>query len=201
MPETVIKLGGYLSPSLANGPGRRAVLWLQGCPRSCLGCCNPEFIPFDAPCEEITPSALAARIAADAAADDIRGISLSGGEPLHPSHRRGLIELLDLLPSNLDIFVFSGYTPLDLFEPNFADILPRLDMVISGPYAEELRVESGLLASSNQRIVRNSDRMDDVSDEEIRNAERKIEVHVIEGQIRITGLVDPEKVLGMMRGC
>ncbi len=32
---------GYVDESEVNGPGSRAVVWLQGCLRECEGCFNP----------------------------------------------------------------------------------------------------------------------------------------------------------------
>ncbi len=40
-----LRVAAYEPHSLANGPGVRAVLWVQGCGRRCPGCFNPEFQP------------------------------------------------------------------------------------------------------------------------------------------------------------
>jgi len=36
-----------ISASRVNGPGRRAVVWFQGCTLACPGCWNPETHGFD----------------------------------------------------------------------------------------------------------------------------------------------------------
>ena len=41
----VLRVGAFEPRSLVNGPGVRAVLWVQGCDRRCAGCFNPEFLP------------------------------------------------------------------------------------------------------------------------------------------------------------
>ena len=41
----VLRVGAFEPRSLVNGPGARAVLWVQGCGRRCAGCFNPEFLP------------------------------------------------------------------------------------------------------------------------------------------------------------
>ena len=38
---------GFVPVSRANGPGRRAVLWFQGCKLNCPGCWNQASHPFE----------------------------------------------------------------------------------------------------------------------------------------------------------
>ena len=38
---------GFVPVSRANGPGRRAVLWFQGCTLNCPGCWNQASHPFE----------------------------------------------------------------------------------------------------------------------------------------------------------
>src|SRR5205809_7257792 len=71
----------------AEGPVRRFALWFQGCPLRCLGCCNPEMLPF-AGGRAMTVSEILADIDA---AGDIEGITLLGGEPL--AHALGAASL------------------------------------------------------------------------------------------------------------
>jgi hypothetical protein len=40
-----LRCGAFEPRSLVNGPGVRAVLWVQGCGRRCPGCFNPDFLP------------------------------------------------------------------------------------------------------------------------------------------------------------
>ena len=37
-----LRLHHFLPVSQVNGPGRRAVVWVQGCTLGCPGCFNPE---------------------------------------------------------------------------------------------------------------------------------------------------------------
>ncbi len=38
-----LRIGKFLVSSNVNGPGRRFVIWFQGCHFRCRGCFNPEF--------------------------------------------------------------------------------------------------------------------------------------------------------------
>src|ERR1039458_3611579 len=64
--------------SRVNGPGLRAVVWLQGCSLGCKGCWNPQTHTF-AERDNETAEGLAIWILAQ---KDIEGVTFSGGEPL-----------------------------------------------------------------------------------------------------------------------
>ena len=200
--ELTMLVGSLIERSRANGPGQRVVVWLQGCDRGCPGCCNPEFQPFESSSAELmTPSDLAERVASVMASGDVRGLTLSGGEPLHPKHREDLVKFLcelgwrcSTLGVPLDVMAFTGYTREKLCEIDFLDVLPLVDLLIAGPYVEELDNPSGIVASTNQEIVRTTDRFDDVTDDELSGGERIVEVHISPGgSLRITGLQSVEE--------
>ena len=69
----------FLAGSRANGPGRRAVIWVQGCSLGCSGCYNPATHDTKSG-EWIEVANLLGRI--KALNQEIEGITLSGGEPL-----------------------------------------------------------------------------------------------------------------------
>ena len=43
---TRLRLHAFLPRSRANGPGVRAVIWVQGCSLGCPGCFNPQTHAF-----------------------------------------------------------------------------------------------------------------------------------------------------------
>ena len=77
MEQPRLNLGAIQERSAVNGPGERFVLWLQGCPLRCPGCCNPEFQPL-VPRHLLVVEELAGRILA---VPGIEGVTYSGGEP------------------------------------------------------------------------------------------------------------------------
>ena len=47
IPVGYLNLMGYVNESAVNGPGCRAVVWMQGCSRHCPDCFNPESWSFE----------------------------------------------------------------------------------------------------------------------------------------------------------
>src|SRR5438309_8509596 len=74
----------------AEGPGRRFAVWFQGCPLRCPGCCNPEMLPFEGG-QPIAVAGMLGQIRTAAAAHQLEGITLLGGEPL--AHATGAAAL------------------------------------------------------------------------------------------------------------
>lgn len=100
-----------LPRSAVNGPGERAVVWLQGCDLHCRGCFNPTSHPFDHDrdklVEDVAEWVLACR--------GIDGLTLSGGEPFQQARDlRRLCEYIKLRRPDFSIGVFSGHTLQEL---------------------------------------------------------------------------------------
>jgi len=135
--------------SRANGPGRRAVVWVQGCSLGCPGCFAPSTHPFEGG-EMVDPEDLADRIATLSGVD---GVTLTGGEPLQ--QRDALIEFLRCLRrrTRLSVIVFTGYSWDELMRiPDAQTLLLLVDAVIAGRYERDLGPVSGLLSSTNQTL-------------------------------------------------
>ena len=58
---TVLNLADFCPQTEALGPGKRAVIWVQGCALRCPGCVSPSYRPFT-PASLIEAGDLAARI-------------------------------------------------------------------------------------------------------------------------------------------
>lgn len=101
--------------SFVNGPGRRAVVWLQGCTLGCRGCWNPLTHSFDRPDNE-TPHTLAKWILAQTRIEhDIEGVTFSGGEPMQQAAELhdAIAEVKERAP-RLSIGMFTGYNLTEL---------------------------------------------------------------------------------------
>lgn len=145
-----LRLHAFEPRSRANGPGVRAVLWLQGCDLACPGCYNPAtHEPRGGTVRSVAD--LAAEI--EALGDAVEGISITGGEPLQQPE--GLLRLLAPLRerTRLTVVLFSGYTIEEIrSQPLGPDVLAHLDVLIDGRFVARRRLARGLRGSANQRI-------------------------------------------------
>ncbi len=145
-----LRIARFLPHSRANGPGVRAVVWVQGCTLACPGCFNVEMQPASGG-EWRTVGTLFERILA--LQDEIEGISVSGGEPLQQ-----IAPLLALLQrvrreSSLSILLFTGYTWDEVQAmPGTAALLECVDMLIAGRYDAARPWGRGMLGSANQTV-------------------------------------------------
>lgn len=152
--ESKIRLSGLAEESIVDGPGIRFTVFTQGCPHRCKGCHNPQTHDFsggyDSTIEEIYKKFVENPL--------LSGITFSGGEPFcqpEPLYYLGL-KIKEL---KKNIVVYTGYTleqleKLQESNPFIASLLSITDILIDGPYVEELRdLELLFRGSSNQRIL------------------------------------------------
>jgi anaerobic ribonucleoside-triphosphate reductase activating protein len=156
-PMSVLNLAGFLPRSEVNGPGIRAVVWVQGCPFRCRGCFNEQFQPFS-PATVIPVDRLAGTILA---LPDIHGVTFSGGEPF--AQAGPLAELGDQLRrAGLTVVTYSGYTTEQLAygnDPAWPLLLSVSDLLITGPFVAELAAADPLKGSLNQQVISLSTRI------------------------------------------
>ena len=148
---SMLNLAGFLAKSEVNGPGTRAVVWVQGCPIHCEGCFNSAFQPFSS-ANRVGIDFLVARILA---LPDIDGVTFSGGEPF--AQAGPLAELGEQLrQAGLTVVTYTGYTAGQLAEgkdPSWPALLAVTDLLIAGPYIAGLAKPDPLTGSSNQEAI------------------------------------------------
>lgn len=177
-----VNIMGYVDQSEVNGPGSRAVVWVQGCSRQCPGCFNPASWSFEVN-QLISVDELVERILSHPRNE---GVTFSGGEPFWQAP--ALTEVARRVKAKgLNVMSFTGFT-LEQLQNNASilgaqDLLDQLDILIDGPYIESLAIHSPdvPVSSSNQRVhVFNTalqHRIDWASDQ--------IEVHILKDGSRI----------------
>ena len=138
---------------MLNGDGLRVVLWVAGCTHHCKNCQNPETwdinggIPFDNEAKE--------EIFNDLKKDYISGITFSGGDPLHPKHRKQVLELAKEIKEKFPTKTVWCYTGFLYEEVKDIENLKYVDVLVDGEFKEELKdVNLPWVGSSNQRIIR-----------------------------------------------
>lgn len=145
----------YYPTDVVNGPGTRATLFVSGCVHQCPGCYNQATWRLDS--GAYFDQAMSDRIIADLNDTRIkrRGLSLSGGDPLHPQNLAPLQVLLQRVRTECpgkDIWCWTGYSLAQLSEPQFA-LIELVDVLVDGKFEQAL-ADPGLLwrGSSNQQI-------------------------------------------------
>lgn len=143
-----MQIDRVLYPITTLGPNIRIGIWTVGCPHKCYNCSNPELWSVDAS-KEIDIKEVISYISQYI--NDAEGVTITGGDPFFQPN-----ELYDLLRElrNLglkDILVYTGYSIQDLKE-KYMDILSLIDVLIDGPYVDELNNNVGIMGSSNQGI-------------------------------------------------
>ena len=141
-----MKIAGTFPCSLVNGDGIRYVVFVQGCAHHCPGCHNPETWDFNGG-NEVEPELIANDFKRRKHLD---GITLSGGDPFY--QQEACLELLRLLPG-VNVWIYTGF---EYEEIKGTALAKAADVLVTGPYIEELRCSGKMYGSSNQEIHRRS---------------------------------------------
>ena len=145
-----LRLHAFEPYSRANGPGVRAVIWVQGCSLRCAGCFNPETHPFEGG-ELVSAGDLFRRI--QARGDTIEGITISGGEPLQ--QRGVLLTLLQQVKraTSLSVLLCTGYSWDELQQmPDAGSLLACVDVLFAGRYQAARHLAHDLRGSANKTV-------------------------------------------------
>ncbi|NET87324.1 MAG: radical SAM protein [Kamptonema sp. SIO1D9] len=182
IPPGYLNVMGYVDESEVNGPGCRAVVWLQGCARECLGCFNTQSWSFEIN-QLFSVEELAEKILSNS---NNQGVTFSGGEPFWQA--TALAELAAKLKAKgLNVMSFTGFTLAELRSPKAPPgaekLLAQLDILIDGPYLESLAINSpdSPVSSRNQKIHIFNPAFED----KISWASDQIEVHILKDGSRI----------------
>ena len=137
---------------ISNGEGVRVSVFFQGCSFHCKNCFNPETWDFESG-KEFNDDVIN-HILDLCDNEYIVGLSILGGEPLHPFNIKGSTKLAKEFKkkySDKNIWLWSGF----LFE-NLKDkeIMKYIDVLVDGQYVDELNDPTlDYRGSSNQRVI------------------------------------------------
>jgi anaerobic ribonucleoside-triphosphate reductase activating protein len=135
--------------SFIYGPGRRFVIWVQGCSVRCKGCWNKEMWSFKLK-KEISISELIESIERNM--ETIEGITLLGGEPLDQFEE--VLKLFEECKNkDLTTMLFTGYEMAEIEKKEMSPIIELTDILITGRYDENKRtMNHQWIGSTNQEI-------------------------------------------------
>lgn len=147
----------------ANGPGIRISLFVSGCTHKCKGCFNE--VAWDFNYGEPYTEEQTEYIIKELAPAHISGLTILGGEPMDPRNQPGMLPLLrrvrEVYGNTKSIWIYTGYlfdrdilgTMVDTL-PCTKEILSYVDVIMDGPFVEELKDLSAYFrGSSNQRGI------------------------------------------------
>jgi anaerobic ribonucleoside-triphosphate reductase activating protein len=137
---------------IANGPGCRVSLFVQGCSFNCPGCFNTVAKDFNGG-KEFTDQTMQLLLEL-AEPSHISGLSILGGEPLHPQNRSDVLDLVKKFKTaypNKSVWIWTGY----LWEEVVDDLLGSgVDVLVDGQFKEDLKdLRLKYRGSSNQRVI------------------------------------------------
>lgn len=149
---------------VANGPGIRVSIWIQGCNRRCLNCFNPE--TWDATKGHILGPKVLKQFLDFGDNDNVVGYSILGGEPLlFPNEMLQLVRAIKERHPDKTIWMWTGFTYESLNDDQLK-VLHYIDYLVDGAFIEDLKnPDLAFRGSSNQRILKINHSEDSITDE------------------------------------
>lgn len=146
----LLNVHSFVERSTENGPGARAVLWVQGCTRRCPGCGNPD--THSRAVRTLVPvTDLAERIGR---LPDIEGLTISGGEPFLQAAALAALGRA-IHEQQRGLVVFTGFTLDELRQsslPARDALLAVTDLLAAGPFIQAQACKLPLRGSRNQTL-------------------------------------------------
>lgn len=138
---------------IADGPGVRVSIFMQGCTFNCKNCFNPETHDFNGG-EEFTDETIN-KVLDLCSLDYISGLSILGGEPMHPKNIDGTLKLAKAFKErypNKTIWAWTGFLmDRDLMDK---EVLKYIDVLVDGQFKDELKNPTlKWCGSENQRVI------------------------------------------------
>ena len=176
----MLRILNITAPDINNGNGIRITLWVAGCTNHCKGCHNQWTWDFNqGTIFKENKEDIYRQLSEWLDRDYVEGLTFSGGDPM-TQDVDALKEELEIIHwfrekyPDKNIWLFTGLTYEKIFDiPKFSllqfnekrnikalkkaqkDILANIDVLVDGPYIEELRDISScpFRGSTNQRIL------------------------------------------------
>lgn len=147
----------YYPVDVVNGPGTRCTLFVAGCVHQCRGCYNQSTwrvdsgAPFTQEMED--------QIIQDLQDTRIRrqGLSLSGGDPLHPANLPAVLKLVKRVKAvcpDKDIWVWTGYKLAELTLEQ-QKVVSLVNTLVDGKFEQDLHDPRLIWRGSANQVLHN----------------------------------------------
>lgn len=170
------------------GPGKRYVIWVQGCEKRCIGCINPAGWDKNGGYQRTVDEI----ISAIKECKELTGITISGGEPFLQFEELSEIVKRISCETNLDIMIYTGFQFEEIkerFGVEFEKIKEKIDILIDGEYIREQNTGSMYRGSDNQRIFFLTDKYRDYSEKILSSKNRTFSFQIGEnGEVYFVGI-------------
>jgi len=150
-----VNIHQYYPIDVVNGPGTRCTLFVAGCEHECPGCYNQRTwrlnsgVPFTIEMEEKLIGDLNDRRIPR------QGLSLSGGDPLHPANVPDVLRLVRRVRRSCpgkDIWLWTGYTLAELSAAQ-RKVVAELDVLVDGKFIRELKDPALVWRGSSNQVI------------------------------------------------
>lgn len=138
---------------ISNGPGMRVSIFMQGCAFNCKNCFNKETHDFNGG-KEFTDDTIQ-RVLELCDNENVEGLSILGGEPMHPNNIEGTTKLAKAFKEkfpNKNVWAWSGFS----YDKDLKDkeVIKYLDVLVDGQYIDNLSNPTlKWRGSENQRVI------------------------------------------------
>lgn len=144
-----MRISAYHFPIYNLGPGKRFVLWTQGCDIRCEGCISKHTWDkrsgFEILIEDLVKKMIISK------KSGCEGITISGGEPFL-QYIPLLVLLKKIRQEYDDILVYTGYK-FENIKNDFKSSLKYISVLIDGHYEKERKSNLIWRGSNNQRMI------------------------------------------------
>ena len=145
----------YYPVDVLNGEGTRCTLFVSGCIHNCKGCYNQSTWSPDA--GELFTEQLADQIILDLNDQRIKkqGLTLSGGDPLHPANVDQVLMLLKRVKRECEgknIWMWTGYLLAEL-NVKQQQVIKLVDVLIDGKFEQGLADPSLAWRGSSNQVM------------------------------------------------
>lgn len=152
VPSPKLNLARIESCSEVEGPGKRFVIWTQGCLQDCPGCCNPDYRAI-VPNKIMDVDEIIQMIRDSRNTHGIEGVTFLGGEPMLQAVGLTVVAM-EARSEGLSVMVFTGY-PLDILNSmdikGVSELLQFTDILLDGPFLkDQLELVRNWAGSTNQ---------------------------------------------------